>query len=61
MKNLQESIKKKKSDMLMHIKDLEELKNTASQTIKQIHQRFRNSKPVAQVCEELKQIEDWAD
>lgn len=30
MKNLQESIKKKKSDMLMHIKDLEELKNTAS-------------------------------
>ncbi len=54
MKRLQDSVKKTKADMLMHLKDLEKLKTEAAETVKQIHQRFRKSKPVTEVCEELK-------
>lgn len=47
--------------MLIHFKQLEQLKDYASNTMKQIAQKFRNSKPVSEVFEQIKQIESWAD
>jgi uncharacterized protein Yka (UPF0111/DUF47 family) len=36
-------------------------KNKANETCKQITQNFRNSQPVQEAVQALKDIEDWAD
>ena len=61
IKNLEESINRRKTEVLVHIKELEKLKNYASDIIKQITQRYRSSKPVTDTCEEIKSIYNWAD
>ena len=61
IKNLRESSKRRKGELLLEIKKLEDLKAYASDTMKQISQRYRNTQAVAEVYNKIKEIEDWAE
>jgi predicted proteasome-type protease len=61
IKNLRESSKRRKGELLLEIKKLEDLKAYASDTMKQILQRYRNTQAVAEVYNKIKEIEDWAE
>lgn len=37
------------------------MKAYAIDMVKQIQQRYRNSKPVADTCHGIKQVHDWAE
>lgn len=58
---MEESINRRKTEVLAYVKELEKLKTYAADVIKQITQRYRNSKPVSDTCEEIKSIYNWAD
>lgn len=45
---------------MLHIKELEKLKAYAVDIVKQIQQRYRNSKPVADTVLAIKEVHDWA-
>lgn len=61
IKNLRESSKRRKGELLLEIKKLEDLKAYASDTMKQISQRYRNTQTVVEVYNKIKEIEDWAE
>ncbi len=46
---------------MLYMKKLEDLKAYASQTNKQISQRFRNTQTAVEVFNKIKEIHDWAD
>lgn len=55
------TVNERKAEVVLYFRDLENLKGSASETIKQIQNRYRQSKPVLDTCQEIKSIHDWAD
>lgn len=54
-------INDRKAEVVMHFKDLESLKAFALDTIKELKNRYRQSKPVVDTIKSIQSIADWAE